>query len=190
MSLTTEQKELIANQSKEAAISFNEQQQYQRDEKSYIQIFAERKEELLAKAGVRNPTTDEIYNIESTIIQKEIKDILEDSPRLKRLNKLVEIGAVTLNRHQHDFPSIELYNDKLENGMYTLMSVEPKHQGKALSEGVDVFVWGTENNYKQGSLKDGLDEAQNMIHKVITELKEKEDLINSVKHNNRVRPSF
>ncbi|MQT51140.1 hypothetical protein [Pseudomonas sp. FSL R10-2398] len=190
MSLTTEQKELIANKSKEAALAFNEQQQYQRDEKSYIQIFAERKEELLAKAGVRNPTADEIYNIESTIIQKEIKDILEDSPRLKRLNKLVEIGAVILNRHQHDFPSIELYNDKLENGMYTLMSVEPKQPCKSLSNGVDVFVWGTENNHKQASLKDGLDEAQNMVYKVITELKEKEDLINSVKHNNRVRPSF
>ncbi|MBR7522910.1 MULTISPECIES: hypothetical protein [Pseudomonas] len=190
MNLTTEQKELIANQSKEAALAFNEQQQYQRDEKSYIQIYAERRDEILAKAGVKNPTTDEIYHIESTIIQKEFKDILENSPRLKILNRLVEVGAVTLNHHQHEFPSIELYNSKIENGMYTLMSVEPKQQGKRLSDGVDIFVWGIDDYYKQSSLKEGLEEAQKMVCKVINELKEKEDLINSVKNNNRVKPGF
>ncbi|MEB3782383.1 hypothetical protein LLW09_07420 [Pseudomonas paracarnis] len=190
MNLTTEQKELIANQSKEAALAFNEQQQYQQDEKSYIQIYAERRDEFLAKAGVKNPTTDEIYNFESTIIQKEIKDILENSPRLKILNRLVEVGAVTLNHHQHDFPSIELYNSKIKNGMYTLMSIEPKQQGKALSNGVDVFVWGIDDYYKQSSLKEGLEEAQKMACKVIIELKEKEDLINSAKNNKGVKPGF
>lgn len=190
MNLTTEQKEFIANKSKEAALAFNEQQQYLEDEKSYIQIYAECRDEFLAKAGVKNPTTDEIYNIETTVIQKEIKDILENSLRLKILNRLVEVGAVTLNHYQHDFLSIDLNNSKIENGMYTLMSIEPKQQGKALSNGVDVFVWGIDDYYKQSSLKEGLEEAQKMACKVIIELKEKEDLINSAKNNKGVKPGF
>lgn len=191
MSLTTEQKESIVNKTKEATIDFNSLQKFQKDEKSYLEIYAERKEEFLAKAGVRNPTAEEIYNIESSIVHKEITDILKDSPRLNKLNKLVEIGAVTINRFQHNYPSIELFNDKLENGMYTLMSVEPKQHAKPLSDhGVDVLVWGTENNTRQASLKEGLEEAQKMVHKVINDLKEKEDLITTVRNTNRVRPNF
>ena len=187
MSLTTEQLQTIVSNTKNETHEHNSHQKYKKDDKSYIQIFSDRKDEFLAKAGVKNPSWNELYQVESAIINKEIKDILQNTPELSKLNKLVDVGAVSLMTDQKDYPSLEFYHENLKNGMYTLMSVEPCRSGDELSKGVKVYSWGDDELFPAKDLKSGLLDAQKIAHSVVAELKEKEDLKDESKSVHRTK---
>ncbi|MGZ0787509.1 hypothetical protein ACXM5X_31700 [Pseudomonas saponiphila] len=190
MSLNQEQIDFVTNKTKSAALEYNSIQKYQEDDKTYIQVFGERKDEFLAKADIKNPSPIDLYKIEAEIVNKEIKDILENNPELSRLNKLVDLGAVSLNVDQKDYPSLEFYNERIENGMYTLMSVEPLKVGDELSKGIKIHSWGEDELFPAKDIKSGLLDAQKIAQSVVVELKEKEDLLNTTANKNRIKPKM
>lgn len=183
--LTEAQIEKIVDATVSATKSYNAEQEYYEDDKTYSQRFADIQEQLLEKCGIKEITGRDEYLIDRGIAAREISDIINTDPQFSTLKKLIELDIVSVSPEGRNYPTVDFFHEKLDGGYMTVLSIEPQDEQDLIFKSGKVYSWDSEFCYPQPSIKDGLKRADATIRTLVSNWKAEEELANEEKQKSR-----
>lgn len=140
-----------------SVISYNQEQEYYSDDRTYAEHFIKDKENILKTAGVKE--VDD-YEIDRALAIQEIKDnIKEGRPDLQRLIDK-DIAYVT---DENEYPAVRINHPDIEDSLIFSWEPEESPTDGLVGEGAIIYSWGDDEGIRYNSLYKGLESTESGI---------------------------